>query len=374
MKVEILRDNLRGGLSVAEKAVGKTISLPILSNVVLRAEDTYVNLISTDLETSLKVWVMGKIVEKGEVVVPAKFLTSFVGTLPNDKITLESKNQDLHIACKSVKTQIQGYNPEDFPIIPDFTHADRVELDIKKLHEALSQVADVAMPSQTRPEISGILFSFANKEATVVATDSFRLAEKTLTLSSPIKTPHTFILPQKPARDIMNVLDGREGTITIFITPNQLLFELAMPEAKHPAIQLTSRLIEGEYPNYQDIIPNSFITTAILQKEELISQLKTASLFSGKTNEVRVAVDPQLKQIALSAKSADVGEHHSNVAAKVAGEPMEVSFNYKFLMDGLQNIRGSEVSFEISRQDGPCVLRPVGDASYLYVVMPIKSL
>jgi DNA polymerase-3 subunit beta len=146
-----------------------------------------------------------------------------------------------------------------------------------------------------------------------------------------------------------------------------------MKEIQHPQLQVISRLIEGEYPNYQEIIPTKFKTHITLKRDELLSQIKTASLFSGKINEVRLTVNPDRKEVEVFAQSPDLGKSQSIISAKVDGETMDVSFNHKFLIDGLVNIKSSEVVLDMSEKEGPCVLKPVGDASYLYVVMPIKS-
>lgn len=373
MKVEILKDNLKNGLGIVEKIVGKNLSLPILDNVLIDTEDNFLSLSSTDLETAIKLWILTKIVRKGKVVVPAKFLSSFVSLLPNEKIYLEEKKQGLYVECKSFKTQVQGFNPEEFPIIPEFKDFEYLEVDNKKLCQGLSQVVDVASPSQSRPEISGIYFVFSKNTIKIVATDSFRLAEKTITLETPVKRDVAFILPQKPAREIINILDGKEGTVKIYFSPNQTMFEFPMKESPHPQVQIVSRLIEGEYPNYQEIIPKSFKTHVTVKRDEFLNQIKTASLFSGKINEIKIKIDPDKKEVEVHAQDPDIGESQSSIPAKIEGDAIEMSFNHKFVIDGLLNIKSSEVIFELSKEEGPCVLKPVGEASYIYVVMPIKS-
>lgn len=373
MKIEILKENLKSGLSIVEKIVGKNLTLPILDNVLMQAEDNFLSLSSTDLETAIKLWILTRIVKKGKTVIPVKLFSSFVASLPDEKISLESKEQNIQIECKNFKTQIQGFNPDEFPIIPEFGDSEFLEVDNKKLCQGLSQVVDVSSPSQSRPEISGVYFIFSKNTIKIVATDSFRLAEKTITLESPIKKDHSFILPQKPAREIMNILEEKEGVLKIYFSPNQTMFEFPMKETAHPQVQITSRLIEGEYPNYQDIIPNKFKTRVVLKRDEFLSQIKTTALFSGKINEIKFTIGADKKEVEIFAKDPDTGESKSVIPAKIEGDAIEVSFNHKFLTDGLLKIKSSEVSFDLSKEEGPCVLRPVGDNSYLYVVMPIKS-
>lgn len=373
MKVEILKENLKNGLGIVEKIVGKNLSLPILDNVLIDTEDNFLSLSSTDLETAIKLWVLTKIVKKGKVVVPAKFLSSYVSLLPNEKISLEEKKQGLYVECKSFKTQVQGFNPDEFPIIPEFKDYEYLEVDNKKLCQGLSQVVDVASPSQSRPEISGIYFVFSKNTIKMAATDSFRLAEKTITLESAVKRDVAFILPQKPAREIINILDGKEGIVKIYFSPSQAMFEFPMKESPHPQVQVVSRLIEGEYPNYQEIIPTQFKTRVTVKRDEFLNQIKTASLFSGKINEIKIKVDSEKSEVEVYAQDPDIGENQSSIPARIEGETIEMSFNHKFVIDGLLNIKSSEIIFELSKEEGPCVLKPVGEASYIYVVMPIKS-
>lgn len=374
MKIEILKENLKAGLGFIERIIGKNISLPVLNNVLIGTEDSFLNLTSTNLETTIKFWVLTKIVKSGKVMVPIKIFSGFVSSLPNEKITMETKGQNLYVECQNFKTQLQGHNPEDFPLIPEFKDLVMVEVDSQKFQQGLAQVIDIPVDSQSRPEISGIYFHFSKSNLKLVATDSFRLAEKNISLGAPILKDYTCIIPQKPARDIVGILEGKEGILSISFSGNQVLFDFPMKETKHSQIQVTSRLIEGEYPNYQEIIPTKFKTVATIKRDELLSQVKTASLFSGRINEVKITTNPTKGEVEVFSKSAEVGESRSSVQANIKGEPVEISFNHKYFGDGLLHIKSSEVVFEASREDGPCVLRPVGDASYLYVVMPIKSL
>ncbi len=374
MKLEILKENIKMGLGVVERIVGKNLSLPVLNNVFMDTEDSFLVLTSTDLETAIRLWVLTKIVKTGKAVVPAKFLSSFIASLPNEKITMEMDGQNMRIECKKVTTQIQGHNPEEFPIIPEFKDAEYIEVDTRKLCQGLSQIIDIPVSSTSRPEISGIYFSFAKNNIKIAATDSFRLAEKNIALDQPLKKEYSFILPQRPAREMLHILDGKEGVLKMYFSNSQVMVEFPMKEINHPEVQITSRLIEGEYPNYQDIIPTKFKTHVTLKRDEFLNQIKTASLFSGKVNEVKISIPENAKEIVVWAKSPEVGENRSSVEAKIEGEPIEVSFNYKYLADGLMNIKSSEVNFEISKEEGPCILTPVGDSSYLYVVMPIKAM
>jgi len=373
MKIEILKENFKTGLNIVEKIAGKNLSLPILDNVLINTEDNFLSLSSTDLEMAVKLWILTKIIKKGKVVVPVKLLSNFISSLPNEKILLEAKGLNIEIECENLKTQIQGYNSEEFPIIPEFKDLEFLEIDNKRFCQGLFQVIDISSTSQTRPEISGVYFSFSNNSIKIVATDSFRLAEKSISLEKALKKDYSFILPQKTAKEIINILEEKEGMLKIYFSPNQILFEFPIKEVPHPQIQITSRLIEGEYPNYQDIIPKKFKARVILKRDEFLSQIKTASLFSGKINEIKFVINAASKEVVIFAKDPDVGESKSVITTKIEGDSMEISFNHKFLTDGLLKIKSSEIYFDLSKEEGPCVLKPVGDTSYVYVVMPIKS-
>ena len=256
MKVEILKENIKTGLSVAERIVGKNISLPIINNVLISTEDSFLSLVSTDLETAIKLWILTKVIKKGKALVSVKFLSSFITSLPNEKITIEERGQNLYIECQNLKTQIQGYNPEEFPIIPEFKSTEYLEVDVAKLCQGLSQVIDIPVLSSSRPEISGIYFFFSENNIKVVATDSFRLGEKNIPLENAVKKECSFILPQKPAREIMNILDGKDGLLKIYFSNNQVLFEAPFKEVAHPQenftkpnlVQNTNPILLGQFP------------------------------------------------------------------------------------------------------------------------------
>jgi len=373
MKVEVLKENLKKGLSTVERVIGKNLSLPILENVLIKTEKNFLHLAATDLETAIKWWSLSNNKKTGQTTVPAHFLSSFVSFLPKKKVELIKKDNNLLVKCDNYKTQIQGNDPEEFPIIPEIKNPQEVEINNKEITQGLSQITEIASKSQTRPEISGVYFSFQNKTLKIVATDSFRLAEKTISFKKSIKKPQSFILPQKAAQETINILGGLEKDLKLMFSPNQVLFEYPMEETSHPQVQIISRLIEGEYPDYQEIIPDKFQTKITLNKEEFLNQIKAASLFGGKINEIKIKTDPKKGKVEISAQDPDVGESKSSLSAEIKGKSLEVSYNHKFLSDGLNNIKSSEVLFNLSSEDGPSVLKPVGDKSYLYVVMPIKA-
>lgn len=378
MKLIILKENLNNGLNIISRVAGKNLTLPILNNILLTTEKSFLNLASTDLELGIKYWSLGKIEKQGSITVPAKILSGFVNLLPNKKLSLEVKNQTLHIDCEQHKTQIKGLDAQDYPIIPSIENQDFIELNTSLFCEGIAQVVDFTAPSQTRPELAGVYLNLQKDRIQLTATDSFRLAEKTLYLKDKINKEHSFILPQKTARELVNILSEKKEKIKLYLSPNQALFEYPMPETTHPQIQIISRLVEGEYPDYQGIIPKKYEAQITLTKNDFLNQVKTASLFSGKSNEIKIKIGPRKQGIEILAQNPELGENRSSLDGKInwgedKSKEMTVNFNYRFLVDGLLNIKNSKVMFELNGEEGPAVLRPVGDANYLYVVMPIKT-
>jgi DNA polymerase-3 subunit beta len=377
MNSTILTKELKKGINIAEKVTGKNLTLPILDNILIESLPNFIKISSTDLEVGIQWWGLSKTEKEGKIAVPARFLSQLISTLPEDKVNIKEKSNTLVIETKGYKTQLKGFSADDFPIIPSFSKEVFIEIGGKKLKEGLSSVADVASPSQIKPEISGVYFSFQKDSVKLVATDSFRLSEKTINLGKDgfknlFNKEISFILPQKTVKELINILPDDEKTIKIYLSESQVLFETLMDKTDHPEVNLISRQIDGEYPSYQEIIPKESKTKIIVNKEEFGKQVKTAGLFGGRANEIVLKVDPKEKEIEVKSQDSEVGESESTLAAKIEGEPLKISFNWKFLLDGLVNIKSSEISFEFQGNDGPAVIRPVGDASYLYVIMPIK--
>ncbi len=374
MKIQILQEKLKKGLNIIERISSKSLTLPILNNILISSEKNFLKLTATDLEIGVNWWVLAKIEKEGKITIPSRLFSSFINLLPNKKINLEVQNNNLIITCENYKTQINGLSAEEFPLIPKITESESIYFEAPSFCKGLSQLVDIAVLSTARPEISGIYFLFQKDFITVAATDSFRLGETKIPFkNSSLKQEYSLILPQKTIKEIINIFGEKTGEIKMFFSPNQIMFEYQMEETSHPQIQIISRLIEGEYPNYQEIIPKKFTTQLVLNRTEFLNQVKTASLFSGKINEVKIKISPIEKKALISSRSSDLGEYQSSILGKIKGEPVEISFNHRFLLDGLSNIRSSEVILELSGDSGPGVVKSVGDDSYIYVVMPIKS-
>lgn len=373
MKITILKDKLKEGINITERISQKFLTLPILQNVLFETQKNFLKLSTTNLESGINWWGLVKTEREGKICVPIKFFSNLISFLPSKQINLEVQEFVLNLECDNYKTKIKGFNPEDFPIIPQIKEGDVVIIDSFKFCQALDQIINIPTSSMVRPEISGIFFSFQNDLIKMVATDSFRLAEKKLFLKTNLSKDYSLILPQSAAKEIVSIFGVKEGELKIYFSSNQILFEYLMVETSHPQIQFTSRLIEGEYPDYQAIIPKKYETLLSLQKEEFLNQIKIASLFGGKINEVKLKVDPQNEKVEVTSQNPDLGEYKSDLKGKVKGKEVSISFNHRFLTEGVSGIKSKEIILELTNKEGPAVLKPVGAEDYLYIIMPIKS-
>lgn len=370
MKFTCLQENLKQGLNIIEKIIGKNLSLPILNTVLIEAQKNLIKLCSTNLEIGISCWVAGKVEKEGSVCVPVKILSSYINGLPNKKIEINSKENKLSLECENYKASFSGFGSEDFPIIPQIKEKEFVFSDSFQLCQGFSKVIGAVALSEAKPEISGVSINFKKDFIKLVATDSFRLAESTVFFDKPTEFEKSMIVPAKAVQEVIRIFgqEDDKSEIEIYSSPNQILFSKAIP----PKIQLISRLIEGEYPNYEGIIPKKFLTKIVLSKQEFLQHIKIASLFAGRTNDLKVKIDPSKKIIEFFSSSPETGENKSETFAQMEGEKTEIAFNCKYLMDGLLNIDEGEVVFELNGEETPGVLKPSKKKDYIYIVMPVK--
>lgn len=370
MEIIILQENINKGINIVQNIIGKNLTLPILNNILLTVENKRLKLTATDLEMAIDYWTSCKINKEGKVTIPAKLFSDFINNLPNKKIDIKLKNNNLvEIKCDNFKSIIKGIGPKEFPIIPKIKGESITKIEAGKLKDALSQVVNFTSLSDIRPEISGVLANFNSKEIKFVATDSFRLGEKVLTFKenkNKIKKAE-IIIPLRTVQELIRILSEvkKEELIEIFIEQNQILFKAA-------DVQLISRLIEGKYPNYEQLISKQFETNLILDKSEFLKNVKITSFFSSKINDLRLKVIPKKSLVEIFAQDIEIGENTSKLEGEIKGKEIEIVFNHKYLLDGLNNINTDKVMVGFNGDSSPGIIKPVGDPNFIYVIMPIK--
>lgn len=389
MKISTLKENLKEGLYLVNHIAGKNQNLPILNNIMMDAREGGIKLITTNLEIGIVHTIRGKIEEEGVYTVNSKVVSDYINLLPNKQINLETQEDSLTVQCENYKTKIKGESAEDFPLIPTVDQNFGFSVDITEFKKALSKVVFAVASSESRLELSGVVFVFGGGKLTMAATDSYRLAEKEINIktinSDEINSEQSdpaseeqqkIIIPSRTLQELIRVLSGlkdngsmeEEGEeLKFFISENQILFIIKNTE-------LVSKLIEGQYPDYKQIIPAESKTSATVNRDELVRAVKTSSLFSkAGVNDVNLDLPKGENKIVVSSTSGETGENVVDIEAETQGEDNGIIVNYSYLLDGLNHINEEEVKIEVIDNNTPCIVKPVEEKDYLYIIMPIKQ-
>lgn len=367
MKFTCTQENLAHGLSAVSRVASKSAVLAILNNVLIIAENGQVQLQTTNLELAISVNIRAKIEQPGRYTVPSRLLTEFISLLGNERVTLEAVEGGLRVISGHTQTTIKGAPAEDFPVLPTHDTTTETTLPAATLRAALEGTVFAAANDESRPEISGTLITINGTTGTFAATDSYRLAEQRVTTLAATATDRKVILPSRTAQELLRLTPNDETVITIHLGDDQARFTL-------PDTEIVSRIIEGQYPDYQQIIPTSWTTKIVCGREELLSNARATSLFcKAGINDITMTIDPEKKHLRLTAANAQLGEHSATVDATIEGTPMSSIFNYRYLLDGIQSLGGETITIEFQDQNAPAVLRNPGRQDALYLLMPIRQ-
>jgi len=377
MKISSLQENLKNGLQITGHISGKNINLPILNNVMIEARDGEIKLIATDLEIGVVCQIRGKIEKEGSYTVDSKIISDYISLLPNKKVDIEKKENDLHIKSENYKTSIKGLSAEDYPLIPVVEKNGCYKVKIDEFKKALSQVIFAVSNSETRIELTGVLFKFNKEELILASTDSYRLAEKKIKIKTEgkVEEEKNIIVPSKTLQEVTRILsivrnesfEENGGEISFYVSDNQILIIMGNTE-------LISRLVEGFFPDYGQIIPQKHETTIIINRLELIRAIKAASIFSKSgSNDINLDFPLGKNQVIISSTSVQAGENMTELEAIVNGVDNGIVVNFKYLLDGANAIDSEKIRIEITNSNTPCVIKGENDKNYLYIVMPIKQ-
>ena len=370
MKLSVMQENLARGLQIVSRAVSTRSTLPVLNNVLLRTEDGGLKLTATNLEIGITYWVPGKIDTGGSMTVPARLLADIVAGLPaNERVDLELQPQEtLHIQAGRFETRIKGIDAEEFPAIPTAGERPTTRVPQNVLRVALGEVTFAAATDEARPILTGVLARFEGDKLTFAAADNYRIAVKTINVLDPVEET-SVVVPARALHELSRVLADIDEPVDIVLSPsrNQILFHLE-------GIDLVSRLIDGQFPNYQQVLPKGFTTKAIVDRDQLLKAVRLASLIaSSSANIVKLQVGKDAEIGVTVSAAADVGDNRSEVEAEVEGDGTTIAFNARYLIDVLTNVDAEQFSVELNGPLSPGVFRPVGDGHYTHVVMPVKT-
>lgn len=364
MKFSCTQENLSRGLNTVSHVASKNVSLPILNNVLVTAENGAVKLITTNLEIGVNCQIRGRVEKEGKITVQAKLLADYINSLPNERVDLEVEGENLKIKCGKAQTIIKGSSSEEFPLIPKVEKSKSFQVKAKNFKKAITQVIYAAASDESRPEISGVFLKNQQNEVILAATDSYRLAEKKIKAEKASQVEGV-IIPARTLMEINRILADEAEEINFFINENQILFVF-------DGIELVSRLIEGQYPEYQQIIPAGGKTKVMLNTQEFIKIVKTTSLFC-KPGINDISLEIKKGEVVVSASNSQLGENISRLEAEVEGQDNSIVFNYRYLLDGLSSLDTEELILELTDNASPGLLKPKNGADYLYIIMPIRQ-
>src|SRR5579872_353830 len=362
MKVVCTHENLKKGLGITSRVSSGSTTLPVLNNILLKTDRGVLKLSSTNLEIGVNTWVRCKVDEEGGVSVPAKTFADLINNLPSDNINISLQANHLVIESGSYQTKIKGLSADEFPLIPQIDEQNVVEIPAKELRTAIAQVAFAAAYSETQPEISGVLFVLEDNTLKIVATDRYRLAEKVIKLKNEVPA-RTLIVPNKAVQELGKVVNsGDDQTIKLFVSQNQVMF-------KTEDTEVISRLIDGQYPDYKQIIPQQFNTEIEVSTADLTAAMRTAGIFTHTGNNVSLEYSEPDKLIVTSA-SGELGESKVDISTKVSGQPGKIIFNHRYVLDCLSTIGTKNIIFKIINNNSPAVISSKEMPGFLYLVMP----
>ena len=376
MNVSVMQENLARGLQTVSRAVSSRATLPVLANVLLKTQDAGLKLTATNLEIGISSWVPGKVEGEGEITVPAKLITDLVASLPNQRIDLELsvKDRTLKLTCGGSRASIKGIEADEFPVVAAIGEAPTTAVASRSLREALTEVVFAAASDESRPILTGVLTRFAGETVTLAAADNYRIAVRTLTVERPVGGELTIVVPARSYAELIRILPDSDDPIEVTVTPNrsQVLFHVE-------GTDLVSRLIEGQFPNYEPVVPkrDAWTARAVVDREAFLAGTRRASIFArDSANIVKVEVGGDGSDgsgIAITAHAADVGDNADSLEAAVEGSPTTIAFNARYLIDVLANLGSDEAALELSGPLAPGVVRGVGKDDYVHVIMPVRT-
>ncbi len=373
MKLTCIQENLNRGLGVVGRAVAARTTLPITNNILLATDQSRLKLVATNLEMAISHWIGAQVEEEGTITVPARILTEFIGSLPAEKvdINLSPQTKTLGLHCARFEARISGVDAKDFPPIPTVSEGINTKVEVEELRRGISQVVFAAATEESRPVLTGINAQFDGDLLTLAAADGFRLAVYKLPLATPVEQKTEVIIPARTLAELNRLIADEEEAIEITVNPDkgQALFRLKNTE-------LVSQLVQGTFPNYAQLIPQSHTTRAVVGVPDFLRATRTASIFARDgSGIVRLVVAPGSEltpgKMTISARSEELGDDVGEIDATVEGEEAKIAFNGKYLTDVLSVFHEAQVALETTNPSSPGVIRPVGVDNYVHVIMPM---
>ncbi|HET7672963.1 MAG TPA: DNA polymerase III subunit beta [Candidatus Saccharimonadales bacterium] len=363
MKIQVTQENLSRALNNVARIATTRNTLPILANVLIKTVDNRVCIAATNLNIAITNYIGSKVSEEGSITVPARLMQDFISSLPGGVIDVSLEDNKLHISTDQHKSVINGVPADDYPVMPKIKDGKKWKISSKELKKALSQVVISASNDDARPVLTGVNFFTQDGNLYVVATDSYRLAEKKL---MPMKQEIGVLVPASAVQDLLRLLDDSDEDVEVTSDEQQILFQKG-------DVELVTRLIDGKFPDYKKLIPNKFQTSAVVARGDIANITKVSSLFARETaGSVKVNVDSKDKKISIDSIASQLGENSAKADAKTTGDG-EITLNSRYIIDALNVLDNDEVFLGFNEKLEPFIIKGQGDDSYLHVIMPLKS-
>lgn len=369
MKLVCMQSDLDNALNIVGKAINQNTTLPVLNNVLLKAEAGNLHFAGTNLEIAIQCFIPAEVKAEGAITVPAKLLISYISLLKDEKVELSVDDSNtLLLKAPSSQTKIKGIAPEEFPVIPTVSKDSVFTVSRKDLDTAISQTVFAAASNTARPVLSGILFDLKKDGLKLVATDSYRLAEKKVFLKEKVDFDLQAIVPARTVAELGKIIGkSTVDNVEITVSKNQILFVVG-------DTKMISRLIEGKFPDYEKIIPKSSKTRVDVKTDELSLVVRRVGLFARENNNNIKCTVTNDGKLTISTDETKVGEEKAELSGKVEGENNKIALNSQYLLDVLNFIQADEVTFELDDKMSPAVIRITKEAekTYMYIIMPLK--
>jgi DNA polymerase-3 subunit beta len=373
VKLSCLQENLNRGLSLVGRAAATRTTLPITNNVLLTTDQGRLKLVATNLELAVSCWIGAKVEAEGAITVPAKLLTEFVGSLPDDKIDMElsPKGKTLNLKCARFEARIAGVDAKDFPPVPKLEDGIVTKVELPAFKQAISQVVFAAASDEARPVLTGVNAEFEGNLLTLAAADGFRLAVYKLPLAEVVEQKYVVIIPSRSLAELSRLSGEQDESVQIRVNgqKSQIMF-------KFKDTEMVSQLVMGSFPQYSQLIPQSSNTRGVVDVGQFLRATKTASIFARDgSGIVRLVISPGADvvpgKVSISARSEEVGEDTGEIDAIVQGEEAKIAFNGKYLTDLLSVVKEQQIAMEVTTPSSPGVFKPVGADNYVHVIMPM---
>lgn len=363
MKLQVTQENLNRALGSVGRVASSRGTLPILSNILIRTSSNRLSIAATNLDIAITHYIGAKVQEEGAITVPARLMQDFVSSLPSSIINLELIENKLHITTDQYQSIINGIPADDYPVMPAISQGHSWNIGAKFLKSGLQQVVFAASNDETRPTLTGVFIHSYSGNLYIVATDSYRLAEKMI---QKYNTDLSLLVPASALQDLLRVMGDADMEVEVVYDDQQVLFRVG-------DIELVTRLIEGTYPDYRKLIPVNFTTSAVMKRADLNNITKVSSLFARESaGSVTINLNKKDKQVSIRSIASQLGENTASAPAAVAGDGV-ITLNSRYILDALHVMSGEDVSISFNDKLEPCILTDPASADYIHVVMPLKS-